>query len=60
MAADGAFTKKCNSFLEKELGVQKALLTTCGAHALEMSAILLDIQHGDEVIFPDCTFNRNR
>jgi len=56
MAGDGPFTKKCNTFLEQELGVGKALLTTSCTHALEMSAILLDIQPGDEVIFPDFTF----
>jgi len=43
-------------FLESELGVTKALLTTSCTHALEMSAILLDIQPGDEVIVPDFTF----
>jgi dTDP-4-amino-4,6-dideoxygalactose transaminase len=56
MAGDGSFTKKCNAFLETELGVKKVLLTTSCTHALEMSAILLDIQPGDEVIFPDFTF----
>lgn len=56
IAGDGPFTKKCHAFLEKELGVQKALLTTSCTHALEMSAILLDIQPGDEVILPDFTF----
>src|SRR5215216_1362415 len=56
ISGDGSFTKKCHAFLEKELGVQKALLTTSCTHALEMSAILLDIQPGDEVIIPDFTF----
>jgi dTDP-4-amino-4,6-dideoxygalactose transaminase len=56
MAGDGPFTKKCNAFLENNLGVPKALLTTSCTHALEMSAILLDIQPGDEVIIPDFTF----
>ena len=56
ISGDGPFTKKCHAFLEKELGVQKALLTTSCTHALEMSAILLDIQPGDEVIIPDFTF----
>ncbi len=56
MAGDGPFTKKCNAFLENNLGVAKALLTTSCTHALEMSAILLDIQPGDEVIIPDFTF----
>src|SRR5215216_1654616 len=56
ISGDGSFTKKCHSFLESELGVPKALLTTSCTHALEMSAILLDIQPGDEVIIPDFTF----
>lgn len=56
ISGDGPFTKKCHAFLEKELGVQKALLTTSCTHALEMSAILLEIQPGDEVIIPDFTF----
>ena len=56
ISGDGPFTKKCHAFLEKELGVQKVLLTTSCTHALEMSAILLDIQPGDEVIIPDFTF----
>ena len=56
ISGDGSFTKKCHAFLEKELGVQKALLTTSCTHALEMSAILLEIEPGDEVIIPDFTF----
>jgi dTDP-4-amino-4,6-dideoxygalactose transaminase len=56
ISGDGPFTKKCHAFFEKELGVQKALLTTSCTHALEMSAILLEIQPGDEVVIPDFTF----
>jgi len=56
ISGDGAFTKKCQALLENQLGVPKALLTTSCTHALEMSAILLNIQPGDEVIFPDYTF----
>src|ERR1044071_5064875 len=56
ISGDGPFTKRCHRFFEQELGVQKALLTTSCTHALEMSAILLDIQAGDEVIIPDFTF----
>ncbi len=56
ISGDGAFTKKCHAFLENELGLAKALLTTSGTHALEMMALLLDIQPGDEVIIPDFTF----
>ena len=56
ISGDGPFTKKCHAFLENELGIPKALLTTSCTHALEMAAILLDIQPGDEVIIPDFTF----
>jgi dTDP-4-amino-4,6-dideoxygalactose transaminase len=56
LSGDGPFTKKCHAFLENELGVPKALLTTSCTHALEMVAILLDIQEGDEIIIPDFTF----
>ena len=56
ISGDGPFTKKCHAFFEKELGVPKALLTTSCTHALEMAALLLDIQPGDEVIIPAFTF----
>jgi dTDP-4-amino-4,6-dideoxygalactose transaminase len=56
ISGDGPFTQKCHALLERELGVKKALLTTSCTHALEMMAILLDIQPGDEVIVPDFTF----
>lgn len=55
-SGDGLFTKRCHAFLEKELGVPKVLLTTSCTHALEMTALLLDIQPGDEVIVPSFTF----
>lgn len=55
-SGDGDFTRKCNAFLEEQLGVPKALLTTSCTHALEMAAILLDLQPGDEVILPSFTF----
>jgi dTDP-4-amino-4,6-dideoxygalactose transaminase len=55
-SGDGTFTKKCHAFLEAELGVQRALLTTSCTHALEMAALLLDIHPGDEVIVPSFTF----
>ena len=55
-AGDGAFTKRCHAFLEEALGVPKVLLTTSCTHALEMAALLLDIQPGDEVIVPSFTF----
>src|SRR5690349_10195169 len=56
ISGDGPFTKKCHALLENQLGVSKALLTTSCTHALEMSAILLDIQPGDEIVIPDFTF----
>src|SRR6202162_2195695 len=55
-SGDGAFTRKCHAFLEHLLGSPKALLTTSCTHALEMAALLLDIQPGDEVIVPSFTF----
>lgn len=56
VAGDGHFTKACHRILEESLGVPKALLTTSCTHALEMAALLLDIQPGDEVIVPSFTF----
>src|ERR1700680_4189465 len=56
LCGDGPFTSKCHELLEKELGVKKALLTTSCTAALEMAALLLDIQSGDEVIIPSFTF----
>ncbi len=56
ISGDGPFTKKVSSLLEAELGAPKVLLTTSCTHALEMMALLLDIQPGDEVIFPSFTF----
>lgn len=56
LAGDGPFTKRCHAFLEESLGVHKALLTTSCTSALEMSALLLDLQPGDEVIVPSFTF----
>ena len=56
ISGDGTFTHKCNYLLEKELNVNKSLLTTSCTHALEMAAILLNIQPSDEVIVPSFTF----
>src|ERR1700683_1146460 len=55
-SGDGDFTRKCHAFLEQLLGVPKALLTTSCTHALEMAAMLLDLQPGDEVIAPSFAF----
>ena len=56
ICGDGPFTRRCNEALEALTGAPKALLTTSGTSALEMAAILLDIQPGDEVIMPSFTF----
>jgi dTDP-4-amino-4,6-dideoxygalactose transaminase len=56
ISGDGEYTRKSRELLESTLGVSKVLLTTSCTHALEMSAILLDIKPGDEVIFPSFTF----
>jgi len=56
ISGDGLFTKKCHAFFEHTYGFRKALLTTSCTDALEMAAILIDIQPGDEVIVPSYTF----
>lgn len=56
LSGDGPFTKRCHQLLETLLGVPKVLLTTSCTSALEMSALLLDLQPGDEVILPSFTF----
>jgi len=56
LAGDGSFTKKCNRWLEEHFGARKALLTHSCTAALEMAAILCDIQPGDEFIVPSFTF----
>ena len=56
LAGDGGFTRKCNAWLEARTGAGKALLTHSCTAALEMAAILADVQPGDEVIMPSYTF----
>jgi len=56
MSGDGVFGEKCQTWFEKKLGCGKALLTPSCTAALEMSAILIEIQPGDEVIMPSYTF----
>ncbi len=56
ICGDGIFTKNCNKWIEDKTGTTKALLTTSCTHALEMAALLCDIQPGDEVIMPSFTF----
>ena len=55
-SGNGPFTKKCQQFFEERYGFTRCLLTTSGTDALEMAAILADIQPGDEVIMPSFTF----
>lgn len=56
LAGDGPFTKRCHAWLKESTGCDKALLTHSCTAALEMMALLLDIQPGDEVIMPSYTF----
>jgi dTDP-4-amino-4,6-dideoxygalactose transaminase len=56
LAGDSHFTKLCNTWLEQRTGCHKALLTHSCTAALEIAAILADIQPGDEVIMPSYTF----
>src|SRR5689334_25310164 len=56
IAGDQTYSKQCQALLQDVLGVRKALVTTSCTHALEMCALLLDIQPGDEVIVPSFTF----
>ncbi|MBT8135678.1 MAG: aminotransferase class I/II-fold pyridoxal phosphate-dependent enzyme, partial [Gammaproteobacteria bacterium] len=56
IAGDQTFSRKCQNLLERELDVPKVLVTSSCTHALEIAALLLDIQPGDEVIMPSFTF----
>lgn len=56
LSGNGVFTKKCQKFFEDRYGFKKCLLTTSGSDALEMAAILCNINPGDEVIVPSYTF----
>jgi len=56
ISGDGIFTSKCHQWLEKHFNIPKALLTTSCTHALEMTAFLLNVKPGDEVIIPSFTF----
>ena len=56
LSGDGSFTRACHAWLERRTGTRKALLTHSCTAALEMAAILLDLQPGDEVIMPSFTF----
>lgn len=56
LSGNGEFTRKCEKLLADLLAVRKVLLTTSGTHALEVSALLLDLRPGDEFIVPSFTF----
>jgi dTDP-4-amino-4,6-dideoxygalactose transaminase len=56
ISGDGRYGLQCQAWFEKQLGCPKTLLTPSCTQALEMAAILVDIQHGDEVIMPSYTF----
>jgi len=56
ISGNGIFTKKCHQFFEEKFGFKKCLLTTSCTDALEMAAILCNIEPGDEVIIPSYTF----
>lgn len=56
ISGDGMFTQKCSEWLQQRTGAARVLLTTSGTHALEMAALLSEIQPGDEVIMPAYTF----
>lgn len=56
LSGNGEFTKRCQTFLEQRYGFKKCLLTTSCTDALEMCALLCDLQPGDEVIIPSYTF----
>lgn len=55
-SGDGAFTRRCQSFMENRFGAEKVLLTHSCTAALEMAALLCEIEPGDEVILPSFTF----
>lgn len=57
ISGDGAFTKKCNKWMEDHFNAQKIMLTTSGTTALDMAALLCDIKPGDEVILSSFTFS---
>ena len=57
ISGDNTFTKKCNEWMEERFGAKKVLLTTSGSTALDMAALLCDLNEGDEVILPSYTFS---
>ena len=57
ISGDGAFTKRCNRWMEERFNARKVLLTTSGTAALDMAMLLCDLKPGDEVILPSYTFS---
>lgn len=57
ICGDGAFTKKCNAWIEQRFSARKVLLTTSGTSALDMALLMCDIKPGEEVILPSYTFS---
>lgn len=57
ICGDGPFSRKCHAWMEERFCAEKALLTTSGTAALEMAAVLCDLEPGDEVILPSFTFS---
>ncbi len=57
ICGDGAFTRRCNEWMEKRFNAHKVLLTTSGTTALDMASLLCDLKPGDEVILPSFTFS---
>ncbi len=56
LSGDGSYTAKCSTWIENRTGINRALMTTSCTHAIELAALLTDIQPGDEVIMPSFTF----
>jgi dTDP-4-amino-4,6-dideoxygalactose transaminase len=56
LSGDGPFTKRCHQWIEQKTGCAKALLTHSCTAALEMAALMLDIEPGDEIVMPSYTF----
>ena len=57
LSGDGIFTRRCEEWLQAQLGAPRVLLTTSGTDALELAALLLDLEPGDEVLLPSFTFS---
>src|SRR4051812_12409620 len=56
ISGNGYYTKKCQDFIEKRYGIKRVLLTTSCTDALEMAALLINTEPGDEIIMPSYTF----